>query len=429
MELTYNIVHIVLISILRERSLESSTKRIELILAGNGPGELSGWVRPIARAARTRAKETHRDLRITLAMLPTQFAGGQEAQVARSWGLFDRILDPMACVRLALGLGGLSVAPHAAVVHLGGDLWLSARLAKQLHLPACALTETTAIARRHRAFGKIFATSESLAARLGQAGVPLEKLVVSGDPRADVFAEVASTRTAPPPHTLNSDNGHYTLTMLPGSRDRFFQYLAPFFADIGGELASLHPAMTFQIVTSPFLSPHLVEQVQENTARAWPHLHIDWIRDPLPVALGHTDLALTIPGTNTLELAMAGVPFAVVVPTLRIAAIPAEGMLEWIGRIPGIGPLVKTIAFHLYFARPRFVALPNIRAGRAVVPEWVGKLTPSDLAHRLAELLHHPEQRAAIATALRTQHGATAGASSIVVAHAWALATQGGTGQ
>jgi lipid-A-disaccharide synthase len=359
-------------------------------------------------------------------LVPTQFAGGQEAQVVKTWGLFDRILDPAHCVRLALGFGVLPVAPQAVVVHLGGDLWISARLAKHLHVPVCVLTETTAIAHRHRAFSQIFSTSESLAARLVSEGVPPEKIVVSGDPRADVFAEVANTRPPAVPRTEASKNGHYTLTMLPGSRDRFFRYLAPFFADIAGELASIYPEVTFQIVTSPFLSHHLVKRAQQDVARSWPHLHIEWVGDPLPIALAGTDLALTIPGTNTLELALAGIPFAVVLPTLRIEAIPAEGLLEWIARIPGIGRFVKTVAFHRYFAKPRFVALPNIRAGRALVPEWVGRWTPSELANRLADLLRNPEQRAAMTTALQRELDATTGASMIVATRACALANTSG---
>jgi len=406
--------------------LESSTNTTELILAGNGPGELAGWVRPIARAARAAAKQSQRDLRITLALVPTQFAGGQEAQVVQTWDLFDRILDPARCVRLAMGFGALPVALQTAVVHLGGDLWISARLAKHLRRPVCALTDTTAIAHRHHSFAQIFSTTESLAARLVSQGVPPEKIVVSGDPRADVFAELANARPPHAPRGETSGNKHYTLTMLPGSRDRFFRYLAPFFADIAGELASIHPEMTFQIITSPFLSHQLVERTQHVVAQSWPHLHIEWVREPLPIALARTDLALTIPGTTTLELAMAGIPFAVVLPTLRIEAIPAEGVLEWVGRVPGIGRLVKTVAFHRYFARPRFVALPNIRAGRALVPEWIGRWTPRELANRLADLLHNPDQRAAMATALRKEHGATTGASMIVATRACALANTSG---
>lgn len=384
-------------------------------------------MRPIARAARAAATVSHSDLRLTLALSPSQFANGREARVVQDWGLFDRIVDSAQCVRLAFGLSGLRVAPRAAVVHLGGDLWISARLAKHLHLPVCALAETMMIARRHRPFSEIFATTEELATRLATAGVPRQKIVVSGDPRADLYTEADGAGVPSVPRFPASGDGHYTLTMLPGSRDRFFQYLIPLYVDIAGSLVAMHPDMTFQIVASPFLSPNLVERTREEIARSSPNLHIAWIRDASRTALAQSDLALTIPGTNTLELAMAGIPFAVILPTHHIEAIPREGVVEWLGRIPALGRMVKTLAFRWYFAKPRFIALPNIRAGQLLVPEWIGRWTPGELANRLADILHDPDRRAAMATTLRHQYGGPAGASAIVASHACALAHAAGT--
>jgi len=106
----------------------------ELILAGNGPGELAGWIRPTAEAAKAAARTNGQPVRLTLALLPTQFAGGTELDTARSWNLFDRILPPGDCLRLAAGVGSLEVSPHAVLVHLGGDPWLSGRLADVLTL-------------------------------------------------------------------------------------------------------------------------------------------------------------------------------------------------------------------------------------------------------------------------------------------------------
>lgn len=395
---------------------------MELILAGNGPGELSGWVRPVARAARALATKTRRDLRLTLALSPSQFASGREAEVVQGWGLFDRILDPKRCLRLALGLGTLSVAPRTALVHLGGDLWISARLARRLRIPVCALAETTMIARRHGPFARVLATSEALAKSLAAAGVPARKILVTGDPRVDAFTHAGGELSVDSHRAGPSVDGRYTLAMLPGSRDQFFRFLTPYFLNIADALATIHPQTTFQIVVSPFLSPHLVEQTRAEVARSWHHLRVTWVLDQMWAAVVHSDLALTIPGTNTLELAMAGVPFAVVVPTHQIEVMPTEGILEWVARLPGLGRLIKSAVVSRHLATQRFVALPNLKAGQALVPEWVGRWTPAEVANRLAELLHNREGRASMATRLRTLYGGTPGASTALATQALALA-------
>src|SRR3989442_517023 len=131
------------------------------------------------------------DLRLTLVLSPTQFAGGREAEVVKSWGIVDRILTPAQGTRLALGMGGLEVGPQTSLVHLGGDLWFSARVARRLHAPAGAFAETPFIVRRHQSFARIFAASETLAQELRAQGVPQERIVVTGDPRVDAVLDGA----------------------------------------------------------------------------------------------------------------------------------------------------------------------------------------------------------------------------------------------
>ncbi|MDR7612950.1 MAG: hypothetical protein QN210_11135 [Armatimonadota bacterium] len=437
---------------------------VDLILAGNGPGELAGWIRPVADAARRAGPP---GLRVTLVLSPTQFAGGREPAVARSWGLFDRILEPAEAVRVALGLKPLDIVPQATVVHLGGDLWFSARLARRLRVPACALVETPLVARRHAAFETICATSEDLARRLVGLGVPAGKVVVTGDPRADALTGVLHTPSpSPSPRrgegsqdrrgegsqkakgggddTLRDgwttqmadaahaeagragDFGHEreseVVSILPGSRDRFARELVPFFLRAADALAGLRPGVTFQVVASPFLSPALVASLQRRVREGWPHLPVRWVAGEPWQSLRHSDLVLTIPGTNTMELALLGVPFAVIVPLDLIDRAPAEGLLEWASRLPGVGRLFKRAAAAWYFRRPRLVALPNIRAVRAVVPEWVGRFSPADLARRVADLLADRDRRAAITADLRRLYPAEAGAADRVAACALSLA-------
>jgi len=384
---------------------------MDLVLSGNGPGELTGWIAPLARAAREGVSPS---VRITLALTPSQFAGGRELDVVRGWGLFDRILGPGQCLRLALGLMRMDCPERGVLVHLGGDLWLSGRLASALRVPACALVETTLVARRHVAFARIFASSHSLAEALRARGVPQSKLLVSGDPRGDAFGEGAQPgriRAAAAP----------SIAFLPGSRDRFFRILAPYFAAAGAALAEHTPGILVRIVASPFLSPSLVAAVQAEVARRWPRLHVEWLTGQAPRALAGSDLVVTIPGTNTMELTVIGTPFVVVLPLQWIDLIPLEGALEWMGRLPGLGHWMKHGLLSRYLARGGFLALPNLRGGRRVVPEWVGRWTPAELAMRIAD---YYADRAAL-DRVRTELAVlrpSAGAARLIVTQALALA-------
>ena len=121
---------------------------------------------------------------------------------------------------------------------------------------------------------------------------------------------------------------------------------------------------------------------------------------------------------------MAGISFGVVVDMSHADQAPLEGAAEWLGRVPWLGPAVKRAGVARYVATRRFVALPNLHAGRMIVPEWVGRWTPQDLADRLSELLRNPEWREAVKTELRNLYPATGGASRHIAEQALALAQQ-----
>jgi hypothetical protein len=400
---------------------------VDLILAGNGPGELTGWVRPVARAARMVGPA---DLRLTLVLSPTQFAGGREADVVKSWGIVDRILTPGQSTRLALGMGHLEVGPKTALVHLGGDLYFSIRVARRLRAPAGAFAETPLIVRRHRAFARIFAASETLAQELRAQGVPKERIVVTGDPRVDAVLDGAhlpslsrgangTIASARPP----GEGADAIVSIFAGSRDRYFRALLPYFMATAEALALKRPGVTFQVIAAEFLAPEVLSAMQEETRRRWPSLRVVWVtRDPWD-AVARGGLTLTIPGTNTAELAILGAPFAVVVPLQLLDTVPTEGLLEYVGRIPGVGRLIKREAVRRYFAQPRLMALPNLRAGRAVVPEWIGRWTPAELANRVLDLLNDAPRRSSIQRELRQVYPAFGGASDAIARQALALAT------
>ena len=389
---------------------------VELILAGNGPGELSGWIAPVARAARRALP----DLRLTLALSPSQFAGGRELQVVQTWNLFDRILEPRTCLRVAAGLEALPVAETATLIHLGGDLWLSGRLASRVHRPACALVETTLVARRHQMFSRLFAVSTGVAADLTASGVPREKIIMTGDPRVDAISETILPGLTSAPGT----SAIPTISILASSRDRIFTIAALYFLRAGAALRSQSGAVRFKMIVSPYVSPSVWMGAREDAARRWPGLDVEWVTgEPWP-AVAASDLVVTIPGTNTLELAILGVPFVVVLDTDLVTVAPVEGVLEWVTRAPGLRRLRRALLLRR-LSQLRFAALPNIRAGREIVPELIGRWTPEELAKQIAALLRSPAKRDEIRQALQDTFTQPPGASRAIVDAALALAHSG----
>ena len=401
---------------------------VELLFTGNGPGELAGWVRPVARAARDVARERAIDLNLAMALTPSQFASGREPDVLRDWGLFDRILLPAESVKLALGLGKVGGNGSGAVVHLGGDLWFSARLASRVGVPACAVAETALIARRHRSFSQVFATTEEVANKLTTSGVPREKVLVTGDPRVDVV-------DAKPPHPHPLPQGErdiadsskaqgrreYLVSFMPGSRDYLFRVLVPYFLRMASRLLERENAISFQLAVSPFLSPAVVQAVRGDAERAWPGLPVHWIDEPWP-ALAQSDLVVTIPGTNTVELAAGGIPFVAIAPEEMLDHLRLEGLVNWITRLPGLGRTLKRAIALRMLSSQRFIALPNQRAGRAIAPEWVGTWPEEAFISHLVELLGDRPRRVEMGNALRALYTQARGASRRIAERAIALA-------
>lgn len=375
-----------------------------LVVIGNGPGEVAGWALPLADEARRRAGAAGRPVEIVLALPPCQFASGQEHAAAAATGLFDRILDPPEVLRLAVGLKGWAPAAPPIVLHVGGDFWYSKRLARRWRGPAFAFVERIHIARTHAAYRGIFVPTAELRNRLVRRGVPESRIRVTGDPRYDAVVMQAGSDGA------GRNGGPPKVTFLAGSRDTVFAAVFPFWVETAAALRRLLPDVRLQTVISPFVSPavhqSLVGRHRQTLEAARLEVGYDGWRD-----VRDSDLVLTIPGTNTFELAVLRIPSVVVLPFSLAPRIPAEGVIEWLTRIPYVGPALRLYLAKRVVRRMPYVALPNMRAGRRIMPELIGGITPQDVAAESARLIRDPVARAALAdalTAIPVETGASA---------------------
>jgi len=167
-----------------------------------------------------------------------------------------------------------------------------------------------------------------------------------------------------------------TVGLLPGSRNAEVRRHWPLLLACARRLAWEMPGIQFLVPKAPSLSPDVLTRNANDLGRAHVELHL--ADGTMADALQCMDAAIVASGTATLEAALAGVPMAVVYRT----SWPTYLMVRALLRIPHI-------------------ALVNVVAGRAIVPELVQhRARPTVIVRELLALLRDEPQRAQMQAAL-----------------------------
>ena len=382
-----------------------------VVLVSNGPGELSTWVRPLAQHLRQTV-----GCSLQLVLVPCPNATGVEHQVAAGWGLFERIVPARRFWSLLVRPARYGPWPaRGLVVFLGGDqFWtvlLSARLGYR------HLTYAEWVARWPQWNDRIAAMGEAAASRLPRR--LRSRCTVVGDLMADLSLRASASHPLP--------DGEW-VALLPGSKRAKLQVGVPFLLDTADRLAALRPGCRFLLPVAPTTScAELVHYgseanpLQHSYASGTPRL-LDGeqpqlitpagtaiqllLEQPAHGALSQCRLALTTVGANTAELGALGVPMIVLVPTQHLQVMQAwDGALGLVARLPLLRWLLG-LALTAWRMRHRgFLAWPNIAAGRAVVPERVGAITPQQIASEAADWLAAPARLEGVRDDLRSLRG------------------------
>jgi lipid-A-disaccharide synthase len=354
----------------------------ELLIVLNGPGEVSAWLHPFVQALRQRAP----DVPVACALVPCVYASGQEGAVLRSMPGIAAVSEPRPTMRyLTTGRApdGFRCHGPAVVLHLGGEAALSVGLARRRGAPLLAYAEGRLPFERW--FERIFLVHPL--ARPAPA-----RYAVVGDLMVDA-ARQRCPRRAPAPRQAPA------IGLFPGSREYQARHMVPFLTRVAGVLSAWLPGARFMLARSEYISAGRIRDL----AAARDELPLDhesarWEDDgaggtlvsevgvrlavrTAAEVMAEATLVVTIPGSNTGELAALGVPMIVVIPTQHGGEThPAPGVLGHLDRLPLIGPSVKLGLMHAWLHRNRFVSIPNRRAGRLVVPEIVGRVSSLDIA-------------------------------------------------
>ena len=364
----------------------------QVVLVSNGPGERYTWVKTVLKERWRSACE----MRVSISLVLCEFEGGNEAAIAETFEP-DALTTPSQYLRAAAsGTAPRDLkedsAGNGAVIGLGGNAALTVALGRRLGFPSFRYSFEP---QWQKGLDLLMVPDDRVLARAVRRGAPRSEVRVVGNLVADAVRAAERAPDAGDPHVL----------LFAGSRDSFAVHLIPFMIALVDRLGAHLPGARFVWPVSRLLSP---ETMRDGIAGRWaatlggsagtpgdgvvitPGGHRLELgdEDQRYAHMRSADLAITIPGTNTLELGVAGVPAIVLLPMNRPELIPLEGAGHWLGLVPLVGRYLKRYAVKLFVEGLSVpVSLPNRMSGEDLMVEINGRVDPAGVAERAAALL------------------------------------------
>lgn len=403
----------------------------DIIIISNGPGEVSTWVKPVVR----QLCATMPEARLTVALVPCPYASGEERRTIESWGLGIRVWEPTETVRYLLGGRAPSSEPlleRGVVLFMGGDQAFGVMMSGRTRFPLLTYTETTG--RWAPWVERFLASDRDAYLAMRAKRIDPRKIALVGNLMVDAVRPQCDPHEIRAGLDLSPDAP--VVGLLPGSKPFKVKYITPLLLKAADLLYENDPSIQFVLHQSPFTP---LSQLQEALDDERLHrvtggcggrlitgpegativtpggAHVRIIGPEHHYSgMAVADLALTVPGTNTAELAILGVPMIVLLPLNKPEEIPLDGLAGQIGNLPLIGKPLKRAVVLALANRLTFAALPNQRAGSAITPELKGVITPEDVAYLAEAILADPERSRVIRLALHQAMGQPGAAAETV---------------
>ena len=333
-----------------------------LVLA-NGPGEVWGWARPLLQEMLRRQHLPE------LCLLPCQFASGREREAVE-----EHLPIKVSFLSERIRSREPGKGFYTGIIQLGGDILFGRFLAWKYRCPLAAYTYGWKKGLSNCSLvATAFKSMEENLAKRGQSALITGDLVASAleeDPHDFRWRAPEGSRVA----------------FFPGSRKAIRKAALGYARELRPLLEGWVPGVEITALLSPFSSPEEVPLWEKEGFRT--------VTTDTGGVLEGADLALTQPGTNTLELLHTTTPGMVAVPDRFLSLIPLPGILGGLDRIPGLGPRIRNAAIrYLQSSLSDYLAWPNRIARREILPERRGTCSPEDIAREMGEMLLFPERR------------------------------------
>lgn len=375
---------------------------IEFILVANSPGELSSLVKPILETIREHSAKKH-PIKTTLFLTPCQFSSGREIDFVKTLEV-DNVVTSDDYRKWILGIPTkkeLKFKYKGIVLYLGGDLMHAVLIAKKLGYRAYAYLHGQKAGWKS-VFSRFFVVDEKAEKKMVRAHFKKDKVKVVGD------LMINSVKALPKEEVIKTwklSEEKPIVALLPGSRGWEVDYMLPFYESMAAELKKIIPGIQFLLIVSPFMPLKEIEAKSKE--------NVFDIMGPLNL-ISAANLAVTIPGTNTAQIAALGVPSLMLFPLNKLDDIPLEGLLYYITKLPFIGGSIKKIAAEIINRNTKFFALPNMKAHKMIMPEMRGDIKPEQAVEKVLEMLNHPEKLKQMGTELKKAMGESDAAETII---------------
>lgn len=374
----------------------------DLYITVNSPGEIAGWAAPVVREVRSRVHNA----RITLVIVPCQYASGHEQEIAAASGA-DRIvrIGELSAMKHSDAESGPALRKGGRVLtlHLGGDMLWSVYMSRRLKSELWAYCSRP---RWGRSVSRYFVPDERAERSFAILNFPASRYMRVGHLALDsveLKEDEAETRAF-----LRISPDDEVVAFLTGSRPIEYLSAVPYFAKVASRLLERFPAVKFFFPLASFVDDEMlrrslvesgVEWMGESLVRAvkigegddgpvWAPL----VRDRTLEILNCASFAIAVPGTSNLQAAALYTPYMMVLPLDRADEFPLDGLMGvlplW---LPGMRRLKRHVITKLN-ERTELVSLPNKIAGRMIAPEMRGIFPIDAVVRYAAELIADKER-------------------------------------
>jgi len=378
-----------------------------VVIVSNGPGELSTWVKPVLDYL---VEQNHKCInsnlpkyKLVLTLVPCPHATGQEFSVANNWQIFDLIIPAKRFLKLLFKPSLFGNWPKkGVVVFLGGDQFWNILLAKRLGYQSITYAEW--IARWPRWNLHIAAMNEEVRNKLPKKFK--KKCQVIGDLMADINNNLSP---------INEISNRKWIAILPGSKKAKLSIGIPFFLEVADNILENGDDVNLMIPIAPTteIKDFLYFQSDKNPITKYYSSQIksikkiensifDFVLETCKNTkifilnqnsnhniLSQCKLALTTVGANTAELAAINLPMIVVLPTQHLNAMNAwDGIFGIMGKINLLNRIQTFLIKRYYLKNKKFLAWPNIKANKQIIPERVGIISPKEISDEVIYLLN-----------------------------------------
>ena len=367
----------------------------ELFILTNSPGEVSGWVRPVVSELASKGFPA----KISLVVLPCQYASGMEAEYGNQIGGIDSVYTFKELWKNR----GLVSDRKKLVLQLGGDPFFGALLSAKLRSVWMIYTSRP---RWRSRVGHYFVPDAAAENRFALQGVKKDRVTRVGNLIFDSAPECCDADDAR--RIMGLSGNEQAVSFLPGSRPFEYRDGFPFFSCAAMEFLINHPNYHAFLPVAPTVDEKLLIEGLDEAGLNWRGgtvaEEISWggpgrirfIRENYFEAIKASTLAVAFPGTNNLQITSLCVPLLTVIPLNQAENIPLDGIPGMIPMsVPGAKVLKKKLVYW-YSRRLKYASLPNRMTGKEIVPEHRGVMTPSMVAGLVEDLVSDHERLSGI---------------------------------